>query len=395
MIEMAGSNGLMLLAGHTFGSFASENAGGTMQAAVVMLQSPGYTHSPTPAPVSGSESSLSDGIIAVSCIVPVAFVLFLAALGLWLRKRGASSCPFGKTAESRASVFAVSEPRARSVESGRGGYSTSTTSHGDGGAGASSTMVPVAESAETSRENKGPSSAAIHLAPGTGVGTTAAAGCEAEPAASALWDSAQSVSSCSVRSRGAPGEEKTAIGAANDDGVALPSRSETGFGTFGAREAKSSSGGKIDPGVKPSLRKSSSSGPTLAFPRGLAPASLSDDIENPPASLSEGGLPQLSSREKSSIGVAQAVLHSADQIARNSTFVGISEAATVVSVLVRLIADHEGNPGEGDWRVRWCRSMLVMLARAETLLGKVRRCLENAGSVVCPTALRPVSAPRQ
>lgn len=75
----------------------------------------------------------------------------------------------------------------------------------------------------------------------------------------------------------------------------------------------------------------------------------------------------------------EAVLQSAERIAENSTIPGISEAATLVAVLTRLVTNHIANPGEADWRVRWCRSLLIMIERADGLLRKVGCILFDRG----------------
>lgn len=78
-------------------------------------------------------------------------------------------------------------------------------------------------------------------------------------------------------------------------------------------------------------------------------------------------------KSRTTFGVIQAVLTVALELAQSSTVTGISEAATLVSVLVRLVADNASNPSAGDWRVRWCQSIIHLLERAELVLGKVRR----------------------
>lgn len=79
MIEMAGSGGLILLAGFTNGSFAANNSQGMMQAAVVVLQ---MTESVLePASMSDSDSSYTRRI-AISWVftsVVVAVLITLAS----------------------------------------------------------------------------------------------------------------------------------------------------------------------------------------------------------------------------------------------------------------------------------------------------------------------------
>lgn len=97
-----------------------------------------------------------------------------------------------------------------------------------------------------------------------------------------------------------------------------------------------------------------------------------DDLGDPPATMAERDRQASASGNKAAIGVIQAVLRSAERIAVNSDIPGVGEAATLVPVLVKLVDDNDGNLTAGDWRERWCRSIIVILERAEVLLGKVR-----------------------
>lgn len=78
-------------------------------------------------------------------------------------------------------------------------------------------------------------------------------------------------------------------------------------------------------------------------------------------------------REGPSVGVIPAVLEAAQELAASSNIPGISVAATLVSMLARMISDYRNNPTKGEEGLRWCRSTLVLLRRAEEVLGKVRR----------------------
>lgn len=70
--------------------------------------------------------------------------------------------------------------------------------------------------------------------------------------------------------------------------------------------------------------------------------------------------------------VVQAVLEAANDLALNSQFPGVSEAATLVSTLVNLISNDRGRLAESDARLKRCRLLVTMLQQAATVLGKVR-----------------------
>lgn len=71
------------------------------------------------------------------------------------------------------------------------------------------------------------------------------------------------------------------------------------------------------------------------------------------------------------MGVSEAVLEAAQDLAQRSQILGVSEAATLVSILVKLVTDKRGNIAGVEWRVKRCRSIIIILQRAEKLLGKV------------------------
>lgn len=108
------------------------------------------------------------------------------------------------------------------------------------------------------------------------------------------------------------------------------------------------------------------------LPNSLSLALSREGAVNVRGSSGKAGSDPPGTKGKDALGVLQAVLVSAEEIAKMSSIAGISEAATLVSVLVRLFADSRDNAARSDSRVRWCRSILVMLQRAETLLEKVR-----------------------
>lgn len=70
-------------------------------------------------------------------------------------------------------------------------------------------------------------------------------------------------------------------------------------------------------------------------------------------------------------GLVDAVLEAAQELANNCQTPGISEAATVVSILVNLVSDSRDS--DSDARLRQCRAIITMLERAAKVVGKVRR----------------------
>ncbi|CAM9813426.1 unnamed protein product, partial [Ectocarpus sp. 6 AP-2014] len=90
----------------------------------------------------------------------------------------------------------------------------------------------------------------------------------------------------------------------------------------------------------------------------------------------KGETSQTDSRRASvvtSVGVGQAVLVLAQELAHHCQVPGVSEVATLVSLLVNLVTDSCDNSGGSDGRLRQCRSIIVLLNRAD----KVARNGEN------------------
>lgn len=71
------------------------------------------------------------------------------------------------------------------------------------------------------------------------------------------------------------------------------------------------------------------------------------------------------------ISAAEAVMEAASALACTSNIPGIGETAMLVTLLVKLVVDHSTNAAAVDRRVRWCRSIVLILKRASDLLGKV------------------------
>ena len=71
--------------------------------------------------------------------------------------------------------------------------------------------------------------------------------------------------------------------------------------------------------------------------------------------------------------VAKAVVEAAYNLALQCPFPGVCEAATLVSVLVNLVRDDQGNTAEMESKIKRCRLVILILQRAAMVLGKVRR----------------------
>lgn len=74
---------------------------------------------------------------------------------------------------------------------------------------------------------------------------------------------------------------------------------------------------------------------------------------------------------RSSIGLGEAVAEAAQNLAYNCQIPGVSEAASVVSTLARLVSDSRDIRSGGDSNVRQCRSIVRMLERASRVAGTV------------------------
>lgn len=70
--------------------------------------------------------------------------------------------------------------------------------------------------------------------------------------------------------------------------------------------------------------------------------------------------------------VVKAVVEAARNLATQSHFPGVSEAATLVSILVNLVSDDHACSAEVESRVKRCRLVIMMLQRASLVIGKVR-----------------------
>lgn len=72
------------------------------------------------------------------------------------------------------------------------------------------------------------------------------------------------------------------------------------------------------------------------------------------------------------LALTQAVImESAVTMAKASSVPGISEIATLLAVLLKLSIDHRNNARVTKQKARWCRSMMVLLKKAEEVLANV------------------------
>ena len=75
-------------------------------------------------------------------------------------------------------------------------------------------------------------------------------------------------------------------------------------------------------------------------------------------------------KRSTDIGMGRAVFESAKELANSSQIPGVSELATVVSILVNLLVDNKGNKNSTDASIRRCRSLITLLKRATEFLGR-------------------------
>lgn len=76
-------------------------------------------------------------------------------------------------------------------------------------------------------------------------------------------------------------------------------------------------------------------------------------------------------------GVAEAAMEAARELALQSQIPGVSEAATLVSVLVQLVIDDRSNVDGADGTIKTCRAITSMLQRAKTVLATVSMVLQQ------------------
>lgn len=76
-------------------------------------------------------------------------------------------------------------------------------------------------------------------------------------------------------------------------------------------------------------------------------------------------------RPSGDIGLGHAVLAAAQELARNCSVPGISEAATAVCMMVNVVTDSRENDRESESRLRQCHAIVMVLKRAAEVVGKV------------------------
>jgi len=86
------------------------------------------------------------------------------------------------------------------------------------------------------------------------------------------------------------------------------------------------------------------------------------------------GIGSSASRRRGSsegIGLGEAVMEAAGNLAYHCQIPGVSEAAAVVSTLAKLFSDSRDIKSGGDSNLRQCRSIVRMLERASKVAGRV------------------------
>ena len=95
----------------------------------------------------------------------------------------------------------------------------------------------------------------------------------------------------------------------------------------------------------------------------------------------------------SGIDVAKAVIEAAHDVARMSQIPGIAEVAGLVIVLMNLVTDSSNINVAGDYLVKRCRALLLLLQRAGSLLdevgGDVLSCVQCAKYAMPETLCLP------
>lgn len=105
--------------------------------------------------------------------------------------------------------------------------------------------------------------------------------------------------------------------------------------------------------------------------RRASAASVAD--KSAPGDAGDGLASSASGRRGSRGGIdlREAVMEAAENLAYHCQIPGVSEAASVVSTLAKLVSDGRDIKSGGDTNLRQCRSIVRMLERASTVAGKV------------------------
>lgn len=117
-----------------------------------------------------------------------------------------------------------------------------------------------------------------------------------------------------------------------------------------------------------------STGESAKLEDGVRTPTRDDVVSLPDAPASgESGKPSTAGGRRTSgdLGYGQAVMAAAEELAQHCQTPGVSEAATMVSILIHLVSDSRDEMNRSDASVKRCRSIVVMLERAAKVVGKV------------------------
>ena len=73
------------------------------------------------------------------------------------------------------------------------------------------------------------------------------------------------------------------------------------------------------------------------------------------------------------LSIAEAVLETAGAVARSTNVPGVTQAISLISVLVKLVVEHQNSDDAAKWWLALCRSVVMLLEQASEALGKVRQ----------------------
>lgn len=123
-----------------------------------------------------------------------------------------------------------------------------------------------------------------------------------------------------------------------------------------------------------------------AYRENVIPGAVLVD-DNPESTLDEIGTLSSTGRRGSSsgIGLGHAVVEAAQDLARNCHIPGVTEVATVVSILANLVMDNRHHTKGTYASLKRCQSIVMLLQRAAKVLGRVsRRCVMRVHPVFVP-----------
>lgn len=360
---MVALDGSILLAGHTYGSFASINNDGYPDAVVVMLQST----DPTPVPATQGPRQQH----VVRALVPsVVAVLVLLVLCILLWKRGVIAPCFRKEGDMRDGLSANPKPPSKPAAQEQEIYRRSSFASGENDRAAPcSGVAPIATPTVTFEEVTRARRGDIALQRRTGAG--AAAGRSEFEAA----DPVPAYEDYGESGRNASGDaalEEEEYVLAETDVYLTPPSYDVRTDTLRTRtRATGPDWGSTASEVKTSPPNTSVSRSASGF-FDSHPAVMSRSNDVDPSSLIHERRRPSASRAKEAIEVMKAVLQLAEEVVRNSSIPIVSDAATLVSELARLLAAHAGNLQDAERKEKWCWSLLVLIRRAGKVLGQVR-----------------------